>query len=132
MKSRVLQPSRRALRVGEEVRSVLMSIILNYEFKDNLIDRNIISIPEVRMSSDLQVATAYVYVSSDISPDRVINALNCNSKFIRKRICRSLRNLRYIPEIRFRYDGSLQNYWNIDRLMRSSSMENDLKVDDAV
>ncbi|MBA5724276.1 30S ribosome-binding factor RbfA [Candidatus Liberibacter sp.] len=130
MKHRNLEPTRRALRVGEEVRSALMWVILNDEFQDDLISRDVISVSEVCMSADLKIATAYISLPADISSDNVISALNYNSKFIRGRISRSLRNLKYIPEIRFRYDTSLQNYWKIDALMRSPKVEKDLKVDE--
>ncbi|RPD37600.1 ribosome-binding factor A [Candidatus Liberibacter solanacearum] len=132
MKNKSSVPSRRALRVGEEVRSALMWVILNNEFQDNLIHRDIISISEVCMSVDLRVATVYVSLSPDVSPDVVIDALNCNNKFLRGRISQSLRNLKYIPELRFRYDTSLQNYWKIDTLMCSSKVVRDLKSDGVV
>ncbi|EMS36491.1 30S ribosome-binding factor RbfA [Candidatus Liberibacter americanus] len=128
MKRRSLEPSRRALRIGEEVRSVIMRIILNHEFKDEFINRDIISISEVCMSSDLQIATVYVSLPSDVSPDSVISSLNCNNKFIRRHVAKHLRNLKYVPDIRFRYDKSLQNYWNIDNLLRSPKVISDLVV----
>ncbi|AWL13945.1 ribosome-binding factor A [Candidatus Liberibacter asiaticus] len=117
MKNKNPKNSRRALRVGEEVRSALMWVILNNEFQDRLISRDVISISEVCMSVDLRVATVYISLPLDVSPDRVISALNCNIKFIRGRIGRSLRNLRYVPELRFRYDTSLQSYWKLNALM---------------
>ncbi|MBL0848720.1 MAG: 30S ribosome-binding factor RbfA [Candidatus Liberibacter ctenarytainae] len=132
MKKRRSEPSRRALRVGEEVRSALMWIFLNDEFHDELISRDIISISEVCMSEDLKVATAYVSLATDISSEVVVAALNSNSKFIRKRIAQSLRNLKYVPEIRFRYDTSLQNYWKIDTLMRTPEVARDLEFDSSL
>ncbi|AKK20127.1 30S ribosome-binding factor RbfA [Candidatus Liberibacter africanus] len=122
MKNRGSSPSRRALRVGEEVRSALMWVIFKNEFQDPLINRDVISISEVCMSADLKVATVYVSLPPDVSSDMTISALNRNTKFIRCRVSRSLRTLRYVPEFRFRYDTSLQNYWKLDALMCSQKI----------
>ncbi|MEG8099075.1 30S ribosome-binding factor RbfA [Candidatus Liberibacter brunswickensis] len=120
MKDRSSRSSRRALRVGEEIRAALMWIIFKNEFLDDLINRDVISISEVCMSIDLRVATVYVSLPLDVSSDKIISALNRNVKFIRFHISKSLKKLRYTPEFRFKYDTSLQNYWKLDKLICSS------------
>ena len=53
-------PSQRQLRVGELVRHAIADLLRRGEIIDPVIEAAIITIPEVRMSPDLKLATAYV------------------------------------------------------------------------
>ena len=53
-------PSQRQLRVGEQVRHALSDLLQRGEVRDDLIEKTVISISEVRMSPDLKIATAFV------------------------------------------------------------------------
>ena len=53
-------PSQRQLRVGELVRHALSEILARGEINDAELARLVITVPEVRLSPDLKVATAYV------------------------------------------------------------------------
>lgn len=123
-------PSQRMLRVGEQVRAAITQVLQRGEVRDDLIEKTVISISEVRMSPDLKMATAYVTPLGVKDHDTVIAALNRHAKFIRGRLGNQLRQLKYMPEVRFRDDTSFDNYQKIDALLRSPEVQRDLGTDE--
>jgi ribosome-binding factor A len=81
------------------------------------------------MSPDLKIATAYVTPLGLPDHQAVIDALNRNAKFIRGRLGGQLRQMKYMPEVRFRDDTSFDNYKKIDELLRSPEVQRDLDGD---
>jgi ribosome-binding factor A len=123
-------PSQRMLRVGEQVRHALSDLIQRGEVRDDVIEGTVISISEVRMSPDLKIATAFVSPLGAKDDEAVIEALNRNAKFIRGRVSSALRQMKYMPEFRFRRDTSYDNFAKIDELLRSPEVVRDLDKDD--
>ncbi|KAA0699051.1 30S ribosome-binding factor RbfA [Neorhizobium sp. P12A] len=119
-------PSQRMLRVGEQVRAAITQVLQRGEVRDDVIEATVISISEVRMSPDLKIATAYVTPLGVSDHSVVIDALNRNAKFIRGRLGPQLRQMKYMPEVRFRDDTSFDNYKKIDALLRSPEVQRDL------
>ena len=62
--------------------------------------------------------------------EAVIEALNRNAKFIRGRLGPQLRQMKYMPDVRFRDDTSFDNYKKIDDLLRSPEVARDLDAED--
>lgn len=119
-------PSQRMLRVGEQVRHALSDVLQRGEVRDDLIETTVISVSEVRMSPDLKIATAFVSPLGAKDNDAVIKALAANAKFIRGRVSGALRQMKYMPEFRFRLDTSYDNMARIDQLLRSPEVARDL------
>jgi ribosome-binding factor A len=119
-------PSQRMLRVGEQVRSALTQVLQRREIADPLIETAVISISEVRMSPDLKIATAYVTPLGAKDHDKIVAALNRNAKFIRGKMGPALRQMKYMPEVRFRDDTSFENFRKIDELLKSPDVQRDL------
>ncbi|ABC88940.1 ribosome binding factor A, rRNA processing protein [Rhizobium etli CFN 42] len=122
-------PSQRMLRVGEQVRAAITQVLQRGEVRDDIIEATVISISEVRMSPDLKIATAYVTPLGVSDHSIVIEALNRHAKFIRGRLGPQLRQMKYMPEVRFRDDTSFDNYKKIDELLRSPEVSRDLDSD---
>lgn len=122
-------PSQRQLRVGEQVRHALSDVLQRGEVRDDLIEATVISISEVRMSPDLKIATAFVSPLGATDDAAVIKALARNAKFIRGRVSGALRQLKYMPEFRFRLDTSYDNMTRIDALLRSPEVARDLDAE---
>jgi ribosome-binding factor A len=114
------------LRVGEQVRAAITQVLQRGEVQDDLLLKTVVSISEVRMSTDLKIATAFVAPVGVTDHDAVIAALNRTAKFIRGRIGSQLRQMKYMPEVRFRDDTSFDNYKKIDALLRSPEVQRDL------
>jgi ribosome-binding factor A len=117
------------LRIGEQVRAAITQVLQRGEVRDDVIEATVISISEVRMSPDLKIATAYVTPLGVSDHSVVIEALNRNARFIRGRLGQQLRQMKYMPEVRFRDDTSFDNYKKIDELLRSPEVSRDLDGD---
>ena len=78
------------------------------------------------MSPDLKIATAFVSPLSAGDDAAVVEALNRNARFIRGRMSPALRQMKYMPEFRFRLDTSYDNMARIDELLRSPEVRRDL------
>src|ERR1700745_3945024 len=96
-------PSQRQLRVGEAVRHALAEMLIRGDVHDPVLEGHMITVPEVRMSPDLRLATVYVMPQGGRDQIEVIEALDRNKKFLRGALARSV-NLKFAPEIRFRVD----------------------------
>src|SRR5262249_5055203 len=123
-------PSQRQLRVGEQVRHALSELLQRGEIRDDLLEKTVVSISEVRMSPDLKVATAFVAPLGAADDEAVVAAFNRNARFIRGRMGPALRQMKYMPEFRFRLDTSYDNFAKIDRLLRSPEVARDLDKED--
>lgn len=121
------QPSQRQLRVGELVRHALAEVLTRGDVRDPELEGAIVTISEVRMSPDLKVATALVTPLGDQDGERVVGALNRNARFLRGRIAPALRQMRQMPELRFRFDTRFEESSRIDELLRSPEVARDLE-----
>ena len=117
------------LRVGEQVRHALSDMLSRGEIIDPVIETSVISISEVRMSPDLKIATAFVSPLGAGDHDAVVAALNHHAKFIRGRVTHALRQMKYMPEFRFRLDTSFDNFAKIETLLKSPEVARDLDHD---
>ena len=117
--------SQRQLRVGELVRHALADLLMRGEVHDPVIEGHLITIPEVRMSPDLRLATVYVMPLAGRDTDEVIAAFERNKKFMRGEIAHQI-NLKFAPDIRFRLDESFENAAKIDALLNSPQVRGDL------
>lgn len=122
-------PSQRMLRVGEQVRHALSETLQRGEILDPLIENAVVSVSEVRMSPDLKIATAFVSPLGAGDADAVVEALNKHAKFVRGRVSGALRQMKYMPEFRFRLDTSYDNFQKINELLHSPEVARDLGPD---
>lgn len=122
-------PNQRMLRVGELVRHALANVLARGEIDDPLLAGKVITVPEVRMSNDLKLASAYVVPLGGEGAEEVVAALNRHHKFIRGRIVPEL-NLKFAPDLRFFVDTTFDEFGKIDALLRSDRVQRDLAKDD--
>lgn len=122
-------PSQRMLRVAEQVRAAITQVLQRGEVREPLIEKTVIAISEVRMSPDLKVATAFVTPLGVADHEEIVDTLNRHAKYIRGRLSPHLRQMKFMPEIRFRDDTSFDNYKRIDALLRSPEVARDLDAD---
>ena len=121
-------PSQRALRAGELVRHALAEILSRGDIHDPVLTGHLITIPEVRMSPDLRQATAYVMPLGGKDTEAVLEALERNKKFIRTEVAHRI-NLKFAPEIRFRFDDRFDEAERIEKLLRTPAVKRDLEKD---
>ena len=120
--------SQRALRVGELVRHAVAEILARGDIHDPVIETHLITVPEVRMSPDLRLATVYVMPLGGQDEADVLAALDRNKRYLRGEIARRV-NLKFAPDIRFRIDERFDEAERIERLLRSPQVRRDLDND---
>jgi ribosome-binding factor A len=123
-------PSQRQQRVAELVRHALAEVLARGDIQDDVITRHVITIPEVRMSPDLKLATAYVMPLGGKDEKAVVAALERNRKILRQEVARRV-NLKFAPELRFRRDESFDEAARIDALLRTEKVARDTRKPDS-
>ena len=121
--------SQRQLRVGELVRHAIADMLTRGEVHDPVIEGHLITVPEVRMSPDLKLATIYVMPMGGRDASEVVAAFEKHKKFLRAEIAHRI-NLKFAPDIRFRKDDRFAEAERIDKLLRSPEVARDLKHED--
>ena len=118
-------PSQRQLRVGELVRHALAELLQRGEIHDEVLAAHALTIPEVRMSPDLRLATIFVMPLGGKDIEAVLAALDNHRRYIRGEVARAV-NLKFAPEVRFRADTTFDEALRIDRLLASDKVRQDL------
>jgi ribosome-binding factor A len=120
----------RTRRVAELIRRALADII-----RDRLPDRGLglLSITATEVTRDLSRATVFIsLLGEEEDQERVTKILNEESSALRHELSRTL-NLRHTPEIKFRYDLSIERGARLSRLIDDlsiSSSHTGAKVDE--
>jgi ribosome-binding factor A len=118
--------SQRQLRVGELVRHAIAEMLTRGDVHDPVIEGHLITVPEVRMSPDLRLATIYVMPMGGRDAEQVVAAFDRHKKFLRAEIAHRI-NLKFAPDIRFRVDDRFAEAERIEKLLRSPEVKRDLK-----
>jgi ribosome-binding factor A len=117
--------SQRQLRVGELIRHKLADMLARGEVHDPVIETHMITVPEVRMTADLRLATIYIMPLGGRDEKQVLDALERNKRYMRGEIARRV-NLKFAPEIRFRIDDRFAEAERIEQLLRTPVVRRDL------
>ncbi len=118
--------SARQLRVGELIRHALAELFARGDVHDPVLEGHMITVPEVRMSPDLRLATIYIMPLGGRDAEAVLAALEENKRYLRGEISRRV-NLKFAPEIRFRVDERFDEAERIEKLLRTPAVQRDLR-----
>ena len=121
--------SQRALRVGELIRPAVSEMLTRGDVHDPVLEGHLVTIPEVRMSPDLRLATVYVMPLGGRDVEAVIEALDRNKRYLRGEIAHRV-NLKFAPDLRFRADERFDEAERIEKLLRTPAVQRDLKRDE--
>jgi ribosome-binding factor A len=118
-------PSQRQLRIGEVIRHALSEMLSRGDIHDDVLARHVVTVPEVRLSTDLKLATCYIMPlgGGDVKP--VLKALNEHKRYIRGEIAHRV-NLKHAPDVRFLSDDSFAEAERIDALLYSDKVRQDI------
>jgi ribosome-binding factor A len=126
--NRAAGPTQRQLRVGEELRHMLVTILRDNHARDpELRDINV-TVSEVRVSPDLANATAFVMPLGGAHAEETVAALNRAAAFFRTELAHAVQ-LRHAPRISFVLDASFTYAARIDTLLRDPEIQRDLAPD---
>ena len=123
------EPSQRMLRVAELIRHAAADMLSRGAIMDPVLDGHVVTVPRVKMSPDLKLATLYVMPLGGKDEKEVIAALDRHRTYMRGEIAQRI-NLKYAPELRFRVDDSFDNAAKIDALLHSPRVAQDLQRDE--
>ena len=118
--------SQRQLRVGELVRHAMAEMLTRGDVHDPVIEGHLITVPEVRMSADLRLATIYIMPLAGRDAEEVVAAFERHEKYLRGEIAHRI-NLKFAPDIRFRIDERFAEAERIEKLLRSPEVKRDLE-----
>ena len=118
-------PSQRQQRVAELIRHALAEVLQRGDIADDVLASHIVTVPEVRMSPDLKLATAYVMPMGGQDEKPVLAALERHRKLLRAEVARRV-NLKFAPELRFRRDETFDEADRIEALLRTDEVRRDL------
>ena len=118
-------PSQRQLRVGELIRHAMAEMLARGDIHDPVIEGHMITVPEVRLSPDLKLATVYVMSLGGKDAKEVVAALERNKKYLRGEIAHRV-NLKFAPDVRFRIDERFGEAERIEKILRTPEVQRDL------
>ncbi|WEK51116.1 MAG: 30S ribosome-binding factor RbfA [Candidatus Kaistia colombiensis] len=107
----------RQLRVGELVRHALSEVLSRGDLNEIALDGVIVTVPEVRVSNDLKMATCYIMPLGGEHGDAVVAALDQHRKYLRGEVSRRI-DLKFAVDLKFVLDKSFAEAAKIDALLR--------------
>ena len=113
------------LRVAELIRHSLSDLLTRGAIIDPVLHGHVITVPDVRMSPDLKLATVSIMPLGGKDAKEVIEALDRHRKFIRGEIARRV-SLKFMPELRFKQDRGFDYGIKIDALLDRPEVKRDL------
>ncbi|SCZ66629.1 30S ribosome-binding factor RbfA [Epibacterium ulvae] len=119
-------PSQRQLRVGELIRRTLSEVLARGDIHDPDLNRMSITVGEVRTSSDLKIATAYVLPLGGKGQDEVVQLLARNKSELR-RIIGKKAGLKFAPDLRFQIDTTFDQMDNTRRMLEQDAVRRDIE-----
>lgn len=104
---------KRAVRVGDQILKEIAILLLN-RVKDPRVQG--VTMTGINLSNDLKLARVYFSVMGNKSDiERALAGLNSAKGFIKREIGLRMQ-LRYVPEIKFLHDASLESGSHLDRI----------------
>ena len=109
----------RHLRVGELVKQNLGQIFIKNEAKIPSLNTKFITVTEVKMSSDLRSARAYVIPLGGKETKKTVNILTEFSYLVRKALSKKL-DIKFLPKLYFVEDKSFDYAERIEKLIKQN------------
>ena len=113
------------LRVAELIRHALSDLLSRGTVNDPVLDGHVITVPDVKMSPDLKLATAYVMPLGGRDVKAVVEALERNKKVLRTEVAHRI-SMKFAPDLRFKVDHSFDYGAKIDALLDTPKVKQDL------
>lgn len=105
----------RAEKVSNEIRKAIVKPIAQLANEHNA---GLLTVTTVHISKDLRVARVYFsLMGGKIGKSQFIDILELNKSEIRRHLANTLR-LRFVPDLKFFYDDTLDTIEHIDNLLK--------------
>ena len=123
---RKTQKTSRSHKVSEIIRKAISEVLVKNELPLDTPFEFPINVVKVEMNSDLKIAYVYVIAHEKIDGTEIILKLNSCKQYLSREVT-NLINLKFSPKLVFRNDKSINEINNIEKLLRSEKVLNDLK-----
>ena len=107
--------SNRIKRISDEVKKVVSVMLIN-GIKDPRIT-SMISVTDVEVTNDLRYAFVYISILGG-HKEESLEGLNSARGYIRREVGKEIK-LRYVPEIIFKIDDSIERGMHMDELIKN-------------
>ena len=124
-------PTQRQLRVGETIRRALSDVLARADVHDPDLNRHSITVGEVRMSTDLKIATAFVLPLGGIEREAALLALRRNKGELRHLVSKGL-TLKFAPDLKFLIDETFDKMDAARSLFANETVQRDIAAPDNV
>ncbi|GAA0228226.1 30S ribosome-binding factor RbfA [Metaclostridioides mangenotii] len=115
----------RTARIAEEIKKVVSTMLIS-GVKDPRIN-SMVSVTDVEVTNDLRYAYVYVSILGG-DQDSTLLGLKSAGGYLRRELGKSIK-LRYIPEIIFKVDDSLERGMYMEKLINSVNKKSSDKVE---
>lgn len=128
MKKNPIGQTQRQLRVGEQVKHIIVETLQRGKFHDEaLLDAAfLITVTEVRVSPDLKNATAYIIKMNGKEMGSALTALNSEAHTFQREIAKNLQT-RFTPKLKFVGDDSFEKSARIEELLHNLPRSRDFQ-----
>ncbi len=116
--------SKRQLRVGEQLRHILSSVLAQGNIHDPDVTGISVTVTEVQPSSDMRNATVFVLPLGGMNEETVVAGLNRSAGFIQSEIGKQL-SMKFTPRLHFKKDESFEYGDHIDELIRRNQTDSE-------
>ena len=124
---RKTEKTSRSQKVSEIIRKAISEVLVRNELPLEVPFDFPINVVKVEMNSDLKIAYIYVITHEKIDENEIIVKLNSCKQYLAREVT-SLINLKFSPKLVFRNDKSINEISNLEKLLRSKKILNDLKT----
>ncbi len=116
----MLGPTQRQLRVGEQLRHVIVTTLQRGHFHDEFLMSNaaMVTVSEVKVSPDMKHATAYTVRLGGGDMTEMLESLNANADIFQRDIGHEIR-MKFTPKVKFVEDNSFENAVKIDSILHN-------------
>ena len=123
---RKTEKTSRSHKVSEIIRKAISEVLVRNELPLDAPFEFPINVVKVEMNSDLKIAYIYVVAHENTDETEIILKLNSCKQYLSREVT-NLINLKFSPKLVFRNDKSINEISNIEKLLRSEKVLNDLK-----
>ena len=120
--------SKRQIRFGEIIRSLISDCLLKEDFYYDKIQMTSITVSFVKMSKDLRIANIYFMpLGGSEFKDKLLDNLNKNKHIFQKYIAFAKLKSKFTPKINFYIDNTFDEAEKIEKLLLNKKVIRDLE-----
>ena len=123
---RKTEKTSRSYKVSEIIRKAISKVLVKNEMPLDVPFKFPINVVKVEMNSDLKIAYIYVVTHEKIDKTEIIVKLNSCKQYLAKEVTKLI-SLKFSPKLIFKNDKSIQEIINLEKVLSSEKVLNDLK-----